>query len=79
MNIRAGILVVFAAVMAGCGSSSNDNAETELAKENYKIEKNTVDTMHLRKQPFNRETISNGILKGAARAELRFKTPGVVE
>ena len=78
MNIRAGILIVFAAALVGCGSKS-DKTESELAKDSYKIEKNTVDTMHLRKQPFNRETISNGILKGAARAELRFKTPGVVE
>lgn len=78
MNLRAGILIVFAAALVGCGSKS-DKTESELAKDSYKIEKNTVDTMHLRKQPFNRETISNGILKGAARAELRFKTPGVVE
>ena len=78
MNLRAGILIVFTAVLVGCGSKS-DKTESELAKDSYKIEKNTVDTMHLRKQPFNRETISNGILKGAARAELRFKTPGVVE
>jgi RND family efflux transporter MFP subunit len=78
MNIRVGILIVFTAVLVGCGSKS-DKTESELAKDSYKIEKNTVDTMHLRKQPFNRETISNGILKGAARAELRFKTPGVVE
>ena len=77
MNLRAGILIVFAAALVGCGSKS-DKTESELAKDSYKIEKNTVDTMHLRKQPFNRETISNGILKGAARAELRFKTPGVV-
>ena len=78
MNLRAGILIVFAAALVGCGSKS-DKTDSELAKDSYKIEKNTVDTMHLRKQPFNRETISNGILKGAARAELRFKTPGVVE
>ena len=78
MNLREGILIVFAAALVGCGSKS-DKTESELAKDSYKIEKNTVDTMHLRKQPFNRETISNGILKGAARAELRFKTPGVVE
>ena len=78
MNLRAGILIVFAAALVGCGSKS-DKTESELAKDSYKIEKNTVDTMHLRKQPFNRETISNGILKGVARAELRFKTPGVVE
>ena len=78
MNLRAGILIVFAAALVGCGSKS-DKTESELAKDSYKIEKNTVDTMHLRKQPFNRETISNGILKGAVRAELLFKTPGVVE
>ena len=77
MNIRAGILVVFTFLFAGCSGNSNE-AETELAKDNYRIEKNTVDTMHLRKQPFSRETISNGTLKGTRRAQLRFATNGEV-
>lgn len=77
MRFKAGILVVFTFLFAGCSGNSNE-AETELAKDNYRIEKNTVDTMHLRKQPFSRETISNGTLKGTRRAQLRFATNGEV-
>ena len=77
MKFNAGIILALVCIMAGCSGNSNE-AETELAKDNYRIEKNTVDTMHLRKQPFSRETISNGTLKGTRRAQLRFATNGEV-
>lgn len=78
MRLRAGIIMALAVFFAGCGGNSNENAEKDLAKENFKIEKNTVDTLHLRKRPFNRETISNGTLKGVQRAQLRFANNGEV-
>ena len=78
MRFNAGIILALVCIMAGCSGSSSNEAETELAKDNYRIEKNTVDTMHLRKQPFSRETISNGTLKGTRRAQLRFATNGEV-
>ena len=78
MRFNAGILVVFALLFAGCGGNNNESAEKDLAKENFKIEKNTVDTLHLRKRPFNRETISNGTLKGVQRAQLRFASTGEI-
>ena len=78
MRFSAGIIMALAVFFAGCGGNSNENAEKDLAKENFKIEKNTVDTLHLRKRPFNRETISNGALKGVQRAQLRFATNGEI-
>ena len=68
------------ALVALCFSCKEKSAEEniQLAKEQYSIEKNSVDTIHLRKQQFSRETISNGVLKGVKRAQLRFSAPGEV-
>lgn len=41
-------------------------------------EKNIIDTMVLRRVPFSREIVSNGVLEGARRAELSFASPGRV-
>lgn len=55
-----------------------ENEAAQLARDTYRIERNRVDTIHFNKRVFSLETISNGILKGATRAELRFKEQGLV-
>ena len=68
------------AIVAACTCCKSVTREdtAPLAKESYRIEKNGIDTIHLRKVPFSRETVSNGILRGARRAELRFAAAGEV-
>ncbi len=61
-----------------CCRSNVQQESAQLAKDNYRIEKNGIDTIHLRKVPFSRESVSNGILRGARRAELRFTAAGEV-
>ena len=71
-------IMSIAAVFCSCNSAKEQESQ-QLAKESYRIEKNMVDTIHLKGIPFSSETISNGTLKGTSRAELRFKSPGIVE
>ena len=79
MNRMKRIFAALAIVAAcTCCKSVTREDTAPLAKESYRIEKNGIDTIHLRKVPFSRETVSNGILRGARRAELRFAAAGEV-
>ena len=71
-----GAIMLAAAIFSCKGKGEVESAQ--LARDTYRIEKNRVDTIHLSKRSFSRETISNGTLKGATKAELRFKGQGLV-
>lgn len=53
--------------------------DATMAKDSYEIERNIVDTIHLYKRPFFKETVSNGVLKGARIAQLQFRLPGIID
>lgn len=71
-----GAILLAAATFSCKGKGEEESAQ--LARDTYRTEKNRVDTIHLSKRAFSMETISNGILKGATKAELRFKGQGLV-
>ena len=75
LHILGAILLVM--VSFSCKDRAEEGA-AQLARDTYRVERNQVDTIHLNKREFCREIISNGTLKGAIRAELRFKVPGLV-
>ena len=78
MNTR--YLLLAAALLPllfSCKEKAGD-AEGEAARAIPVAEKNVVDTMTLRRVPFSREIVSNGVLEGARRAELAFPSGGTV-
>lgn len=73
------IALFFAAVaVLACKSGNKEAEDVSSAKAGFVAEKNLVDTMRLRKMDFNREIISNGNLKAARRAELKFNGQGEI-
>ena len=67
-------------IMLSCGNGGNkgDQEEMQAAKSEFAAEKNIVDTMYLKLEDFNHEIISNGNLRAAKKADLAFKSNGVV-
>lgn len=75
-------LAAFAFMVLGlfsCGENEAAQQELQAAKGDYAAEKNLVDTMTLRHTSFNREIISNGNLRAVKKADLTFKSNGVVK
>ena len=64
-------------LLFSCKEKAGD-AEGEAARAIPVAEKNVVDTMTLRRVPFSREIVSNGVLSGSRRAELSFTSSGTV-
>lgn len=54
------------------------NNEMDAARGEFVSENNLVDTMTLTRSEFSRELVSNGILKGVRRAELKFLVQGEI-
>ncbi|MBR4882506.1 MAG: biotin/lipoyl-binding protein, partial [Bacteroidales bacterium] len=65
--------------LLGCGGNHVEQQELQAARGDYAAEKNLVDTMTLRHSSFNREIISNGNLRAVKKADLTFKSSGVVK
>lgn len=78
--MKNGYIALFFAAIAvlACKSGNNEAEDVSSAKAGFVAEKNLVDTMLLRKVDFNREIISNGNLKAARRAELKFNGQGEI-
>lgn len=77
MNKGLLLSVALLPLLFSCKEKVND-AGGEAARAIPIAEKNVVDTMTLRRVPFSREIVSNGVLEGARRAELAFAASGTV-
>jgi membrane fusion protein, multidrug efflux system len=71
------LLSVSTSLFWGCNSQNNDSEST--GKTNLPEEKNRVDGIVIKKQDFPREIISNGKLSAKQKAELYFKTQGIIQ
>jgi len=69
-------LIVFSFVAISCAPSTSETSNQN--KDVLPPEKNMVDTMILRRQDFHREILSNGKLTAVRKAELYFRTPGII-
>lgn len=63
--------------IVSCGDSQNKEVDNS-AKLQYSPEINKVEVIELKKVPFRKQLISNGRLRAVSRADLSFKTSGVV-
>lgn len=77
LSVAAFALMVFG--LFSCGGNKDVQQELQAAKGDYAAEKNLVDTMTLRYSSFNREIVSNGNLRAVKKADLVFKSNGVVQ
>ncbi len=69
-------LTLFSFVVISCSQTTSENAT--LNKDVLPPDKNLVDTMIIRKQDFYREILSNGKLTAVRKAELYFRSPGII-
>lgn len=77
IGVRA---VAVALILFGASACKNDttNQELEAAKSDYVAEKNFVDTMKLKSTDFKLEIVSNGNLRAVKKADMVFKSQGVI-
>lgn len=69
-------LALFSFVIISCTQTTSEN--TAHNKDVLPPEKNLVDTMVVQRQDFYREILSNGKLAAVRKAEMYFRSPGVV-
>ena len=72
------VLTVTTLIFPSCKETKRDEAP-DARRNVFVAERNLVDTMTLFRTDFYRELISNGLLKGVQRAELRFPNSGQIE
>lgn len=68
-----------AAIAIACGSKENKETSEEVGKKQYEIEKNPVDTIHLKYQNFNSQLLSNGKLRAVNKSSLKFPGSGIIK
>lgn len=79
MNVfdRLCTLAVISVFAVGCGRPSQEKEEDGV-RLRYQAEKNVVEVATLKKQPFNRQLVSNGRLAASRKAALYFPSQDVV-
>lgn len=74
------LLLCLSASLAGCkDKNENKREDTNLAKQNYEMEKNAVKVDVLRLRDFNKQLISNGKLEARRKSSLAFHSSGLIE
>lgn len=71
------ILLIGASILLSCNNKSQEEIQTDHTA--LPEEKNRVETTVLHREDFTREIISNGKLAASQKAELYFKTDGIIE
>lgn len=71
-------IILLTVISCGNNSGSKESGPDGAAKLQYAPEENRVEVMELKKVPFRKQLISNGRLHAISRAELSFRTNGVV-
>lgn len=74
---KIGALAVISVLAVGCGGPAQEK-ENEGTKLQYEAEKNLVEVVTLKKQPFSRQLVSNGKLVAFKKATLYFPSQDVV-
>lgn len=71
------LVLIFAAVLASCGTRTPENASPD-AKLQYKPEENKVEIAELKRSDFPVQILSNGKLFAARKASLAFRSTGTI-
>lgn len=77
LNLIAITLVFSAFLFSSCGGNKSEGVTSE--HDALPEEKNLVETVVIKREDFTREIISNGKLAATQKAELYFKTDGIIE
>ncbi|MBP3426177.1 MAG: efflux RND transporter periplasmic adaptor subunit [Rikenellaceae bacterium] len=76
---RAFVLLLATVTIAACdGTNNKDKENSNLAREEQRIQPNKVDATVLNLRPFNKELISNGRLEARRKALLSFRSSGEI-
>ncbi|MDR1554228.1 MAG: efflux RND transporter periplasmic adaptor subunit [Prevotellaceae bacterium] len=78
MKIQIIILCVLSAVLIGCNEKKETQTDTNLAKQDYTAEKNSVEIYVLKLMTFNKQLISNGRFEARRKSDIGFKSTGEI-
>ena len=73
-------LIILSVIIIGvsCAEKTDKVIDADLLKSKYKVEKNKVDTIHIKKGIFKQQLNSNGKLKSIKKSDLKFAESGQI-
>ncbi len=73
------ILIIATLLPLSCSPKKGEKeSESEAAKATFVAEKNPVDTIHLKREDFSRQIVTNGKLRAIRRSDLTFRSTGII-